>query len=453
MNIQRIFLISLMIAIDLSLSAFKPSSSSIPINHQIQPLAKWLLPQAGLRVGLFSHRDAAPLHMRPNESLEPHEPQVLWTLIRLNFNLVYPERHPRVLKHVKEISKSNYYLSQLSTNAEPFLHMIVNEVQRRDIPLEIALLPMIESNFEPKAISRSGAGGLWQIMPATGRILGLKQDHWYDGRKDVKKSTIAALSHLQYLHRLFDEDWLLALAAYNCGERRVQNAIKQNKKLQKPTDFWHLSLPQETQNYVPKLLALASIVKNPAKHNVVLPPIYNETYLEVVQVNHQIDLKIAADLAKIKHEELLLLNPGLQQNSTHPKGPHQLLVPAAAAPILTKQLRRLNASDLTMHHTYIVKKGDNLNTIAQQCNTTVSALHMINDLSSNKVYPGTMIYIPNKNSKGIIPTQELTYVVVRGDSLWSISQEHKVKVSELISWNDLDRQSIKPGQKLIIYKA
>jgi peptidoglycan lytic transglycosylase D len=425
------------------LSACIPSgSSSLQFNEPF--IAK---PSNTLRVGLFKHRDSAPLMNRDIEPLE-ESPQVIWTRMRQGFEFDFKEHNPRIKKFINDLSRSNYYANKLSKNAAPYMHLIVEEIEKRGIPLEIALLPMIESNFEPVAISRSGADGLWQIMPATGKILGLKQNYWYDGRRDVKASTLAALNHLQYLHRAFDGDWLHALAAYNSGERRVMRAIARNKKQQKPTDFWNLQLPQETKDYVPKLLALITIVKTPAKFGVTLPSIPNVPYAQVVQINHQIDLKIAANLMDMKHPDLHRLNPALHHGTTPPKGPHQLLVPIQYVDSLTKQIRRQAPSQLVANKRYQIKPGDTLSNIAKSFDTNVASIISINELGSNTIYPGQFLYIPGYEERTAI-----THVVRSGDSLWSISKKYKIALNELISWNNLEKDKIKPGQKLIIYQA
>lgn len=403
-----------------------------------------------LRFGLFTQKDEGPLNMRV-EKVGPQEPKVLWTLMRQKFNLEYPDNHPRVKQYIKEYTKTNYHMNQLSKNASPYLFMIVEEVDKRGLPLELALLPMVESNFNPLAVSPSGAEGLWQIMPATGSILGLKQDFWYDGRKDIKASTIGALSHLQYLNRLFEGDWLLALAAYNCGERRVLRAIQANKKKNLPTDFWHLNLPKETQNYVPKLLALCQIVKNPTHHKVNLPDIANEPRAQLIKVHHQIDLDVAAQLSSVSLDELVRLNPALHHGATHPKGPHQVMVPSYAADNFMKKVRRFNPEELTSHQLYVVHTGDTLSSIADKFGSSAHAIKITNDFHSDSLHPGTTLFIPS--NKIVVQSPPLTHVVKKGDSLWSISKKYKVELKDLAAWNQLGKKAIQPGQELVIKKV
>lgn len=411
-------------------------------------LFSWIRqPTTQLRFGLFSQKDSGPLNMR-TEKETPQAQQILWARMRQNFKLNYDESNPRIKRYINEYTKTNYYANQLSKNASIYLYTIVEELDKRGLPHELALLPMVESNFDPLAVSQSGAGGLWQIMPTTGHLLGLKQDFWYDGRKDIKASTIGALNHLQYLYRLFDEDWLLALAAYNAGERRVIKAIEHNKKKKKPTDFWHLDLPKETQNYVPKLLALSAIVKNPINHNVNLPAIANKPHAVSVDVHHQIDLEVVAELSGECLSTLQKLNPALHHGATHPKGPHVVMVPAKVADQFTKKIRRVNPDSLTCHTLHLVEAGDTLSSIAKKYNTSVHTLNITNDLQNSTLHPGTTLFIPSQ--KIIKDNPSLVHTVKKGESLWSISKKYEVEIKDVVAWNNLQTQNLQPGQELII---
>lgn len=255
----------------------------------------------------------------------------LWTRMRQQFKIHYIPTDFRIEKHIKHIVRSPTYLSDLKINGEPYLYHIVEALEKRGLPIEMALLPMIESKFDPHITSRSGAEGLWQIMPTTGKVLGLKQDMWFQGTRDLDASTTGALNHLYYLGELFQGDWLLALAAYNSGENRVLRAIKKNQAANKPTRFWDLELPKETKEYVPKFLALISIIKNPGKYNVALPQIPNKPYFAHIELNKAIKLSDAADLMGVNEFELKRLNAGLRKATTHPNGPFKVLVPFAQA--------------------------------------------------------------------------------------------------------------------------
>jgi len=248
--------------------------------------------------------------------------------VRISEQMIIPiPDNARIAKHRKWFLEHPQHLKTISKRAEPFLYLIVEELERRNLPLELALLPVVESAFDPFAYSHGSASGMWQFVPGTAKRFGLEQNWWYDGRRDVLASTSAALTYMEYLNRRFKGDWLHALASYNSGEGRVERSIKRNQRASLPTDFWSLSLPKETEAYVPKLLALADILQNPEKYNVTLPVIDNEPAIQQVDVNSQIDLALAADLAGMDVAQLQRLNPGFNQWATAPDGPHTLLIP------------------------------------------------------------------------------------------------------------------------------
>lgn len=202
----------------------------------------------------------------------------IWERIRRNYGIQAPKEKYQVQRQIAKYMAQDKMLYRHSANAKPYIHHIVEELEQRGMPSELALLPMIESAFQPKATSPKGAAGLWQFMPATGRQYGLKKRKGLDERRDLVASTRAALDYLEFLHEEFDHDWMLALAAYNSGEGTVHRAIKKNLRAGKSTSFWSLPLPKETQNYVPKLLALAEVVKNPEKHEISLAMIKDMPY-------------------------------------------------------------------------------------------------------------------------------------------------------------------------------
>ena len=202
------------------------------------------------------------------------------------------------------------YMPTISERGSLYLYYIVEEVQKRDMPMEIALLPLVESTLDPMAYSHNHAAGLWQIMPATGEHLGLQQDWWFDGRRSLRDSTRVALDYLEQLHRKFDNDWLLALAAYNAGNGRVARAQRANAAKGRPTDYWSLKLPRETRRYVPKMLALSRIVADPEAYDVIIPPVANAPAFEIAEIGGQIELARAAELADVNLETLRWLNAG-----------------------------------------------------------------------------------------------------------------------------------------------
>jgi len=258
----------------------------------------------------------------------------IWGRLRNNFNLPNGKdssNHQRVNKYVKHYARQEKTIQKLTHQASPYLYYIVEQLEKRNMPGELALLPMIESEFKPQATSHRGAAGLWQFIPGTGRYCGLKQDAWYDGRRDVKASTNAALDYLAYLYEEFNHNWILALAAYNAGEGTIQRAIKRNISRGLPTHFCALDIPKETREYVPKFLALAKIMANPEKYDITLPTIEDKPYFTHVNPGKHLTFVQVAKLADLNLAEVQRLNPGYRKLSTHPTGPQELLLPVANA--------------------------------------------------------------------------------------------------------------------------
>jgi len=263
----------------------------------------------------------------------------LWRRIRDGFSWETAAHNPRVRKQIQAFLNNPGAVEKIAKNAAPFLYLIVAEIERRGMPMELALLPMVESRYEPNAKSPVGASGLWQIMPATGRHLGLKHTAWYDGRKDIQASTEAALKYLDFFNtnNVFDGDWLLSLAAYNAGEGSVRKAMRRNSRTGKPKDYWNLPLPQETKDYVPKLLALATILSNPEKYNLDLPHLPNHAHLASVTVDAHTKLTEVMKLANMSAEQFYQLNPGFTR-AARPNQDYEVLLPIENARLLELNL-------------------------------------------------------------------------------------------------------------------
>jgi len=327
--------------------------------------------------------------------------------------------------------------------------------------MELALLPVIESAYNPFAYSRSHAVGIWQFIPSTGRYFNLRQTNWYDGRRDITASTNAALNYLSRLHDMFNGDWLLALAAYNAGEGTVSRAIERNQKLGLPTDYWNLPLPQETQNYVPKLLALSQIVLSPEAYGVRLDPIANEPYFEQVASKPGLDLARVAALVDMEEEELESLNPAFKKGITM-DGPQHLLVPIDKAELFNANLALMKQQPRVQWQEYRVRSGDNLHSIANRYHLTVNTLKDVNRLSSNHLRVGQVLSIPAEAGSERAPalhqqvakapsSQPQRYKVKRGDTLWQIANSHRVSLQDLQRWNGLNaRSKLSLGQVLKI---
>jgi len=362
------------------------------------------------------------------------------------------------------------YLERVFQRGQRYMYHIITEVEARGMPLEFALLPVVESAYEPFAYSRSRAAGLWQFIPDTGARFGLKRDWWYDGRRDVVESTRAALDYLQALHDQFDGDWLLAIAAYNVGENTVQRELDFNRANGKPTDFWHLRLPAETRAYVPKLLALKRLMAEPERYGLEFAAIPNEPYFAVIDTDSQIDLKIAAQLASTSFDELVALNPGYNRWATDPDGPHRMLVPIDNADGFDTALKTLGPDDRVRFASHEVTRKETLAMIAKQYGTSVAVITKINDLKGGKVTPGETLKIPEisgelpdkvllaaarvdrpETDAGGRRQRQIVYRVRSGETLSSIARRHGMPVTTLARLNNMGAgDTLVKGQRLVI---
>ncbi|BFM20763.1 lytic transglycosylase [Gilvimarinus japonicus] len=399
-------------------------------------------------------------------------PAELTLLDRMTAGFVLSELdHKRINQYESWYASHPEYIDRVFERGQRYLYYIVQRLEEEGLPLEIALLPVVESAFDPFAYSHATAAGMWQFMSGTAGDYGLKENWWYDGRRDVVASTNAAISYLKRMHSLFDGDWLLALAAYNTGQGRLARAIRANKRAGKPTDFWSLKLPRETQAYVPQLLALSQVVANPKHYKITLPEISNAPYFVAIDIGSQLDLAQAAELADITMEELYLLNPGFNRWATDPAGPHRLLIPSTHAESFTAALAGVEPSQRISWERYKIRSGDSLIRIANNHNTSVEALKSANQLRSSRIRAGDVLLIPtasagadyyelsaiqrqlgtqsrSKSTSG----EKISYTVRKGDSFWRIANNHQVSVSSLARWNGMSpRDTIKPGQKLVVW--
>ena len=389
-------------------------------------------------------------------------PQDVWERMRQGFQLQQGnDQNPRIDQQRLWFANNPSFLENAGERGSLYMHYIVERLEERNMPLELALLPVIESAYNPMAISRSKAVGLWQFIPSTGRYFNLRQTNFYDGRRDIQASTVAALDYLTRLHDMFNGDWLLALAAYNAGEGTVSRAIERNDKLNLPTDYWNLPLPQETRDYVPKLLALSQVVLSPEAYGVNLNPIANEPYFEVVELNKRVDLAKVASAANIDEDELIQLNPAFKKRLTI-DGPQHLLVPTSKAQMLTASLSTMKQEELVAWQPYRVRRGDTLESLASRYQVSVSSLKGNNKLAGNRLKVGQALSIPVR--PGVTPSQPVfetlastdkparsrNYKVRSGDNLTSIAKSNKVAVEDLQRWNKLSGHRLKVGQTLVM---
>lgn len=394
-------------------------------------------------------------------------PTDLFQKIRNGFLLDDPARSS-IAVQVDWFSRNPEYLERTFGRSELYMYHIVDEVERRGMPMEIALLPVVESAFEPYAYSSASASGLWQFIPDTGTRYGLRRNWWYDGRRDVVESTRAALDYLQFLNDEFNGDWLLAIAGYNCGEACVARAVRENQALGRPTDFWSLRLPAETRAYVPKLLAMKRLVEDPESYGLAFSSIPNEPYFVRVEVGSQIDLKLAAELSGIRPEELFELNPAFHRWATPPRGPHHLLLPLDAAETFRENTQDLTPDELmrVVHHR--VQPGDTLAKIAQRYGSQTLTIRMLNNLGNGPLTVGTDLRVPSPGSTllpikvqraaarvdGVVrtkPRRPTIHIVRRGDSIWAVAQRNNVDPQTLMRMNNMQPgDALETGQRLVL---
>lgn len=374
------------------------------LNEQAsQDWSRQIVPAADLEIyHLFRSADINIPPVNLPEVDEPAGDSVsgtdIWTRMRSGF--AFPAMDLDVVRtYVNEYTKHPFLLKQVLQRGEPYLFHILARLEQEGLPAELALLPVVESAFDPFATSPAGAAGIWQFMPETAAYVGLYQDWWYDGRRDIIASTDAALNYLGQLNKRFDDDWLLTLAAYNAGSARVRRAIRENRDVRKPADFWHLSLPAETRSYVPKLIALRMIIENPHDYNISLPTLSDTRYFTAVEIQGQIELKVAAQLAGISLATLQRLNPGYDRSITPPDTIHTLLFPRPVAHVFRERIARLPNDQRVKSIRHRIRMGDNLSTIAQQYRTTVSVLRKINRLKESKIIAGEFLIVPVDEQK------------------------------------------------------
>lgn len=401
----------------------------------------------------------------------PQGQQDLWQRIAMQMTLDVPN-NKQVAYYRNWFKKHPEHLQVLSERAQPYLYEITQEIEKRGLPLELALLPAVESTYDPFAKSWGGATGLWQFMPATGRSLGLQKNRWYDGTRDVDASTKAALTYLTQLNKRFNGNWEHAIAAYNSGGGRVSSAIRANRNAGKSTDFFALNLPKETRSYVPKLLALADILKNPNKYGVSLPPIPNKPAREKVTLDRQVSLANAARYAGVSVATLKQYNPAYLSTYTPARGPKVIHLPVGRADGF-KQAMRTNTAAPKAQTTaiaknstgssYTVRSGDSLSLIATKTGVSTQSLRQANSLSGDTIQVGQTLALPSnadiqvaqklESQVAAKQSRKLTYKVQSGDSLSKIAQKHQVNVASLASWNDIAHDdNLQVGQELVIWR-
>ncbi len=388
-------------------------------------------------------------------------PPDVWDRIRTGFsmpNLSSPLVQDRQIWYASQPS----YVKRMVERSKRYLYYIVEELEKRGMPTELALLPMVESAFNPMAYSRAHASGLWQFIPSTGKNYKLQQNSWYDGRRDIVASTGAALDYLQFLYEMHG-DWHLALASYNWGENAVARAIEKNRAKGLPTDYLSLTMPTETRYYVPKLQALKNIIANPHSFGVDLEPVPNTPYFVTVEKTRDMDVRVAAKLADMPLAEFLALNPGHNRPVIVANGTPALVLPAENAKIFLANLE-VHAQPLVSWQIYTIRPGDRLDRVAAKNGISLARLKEINGIGRlTKVAPGYQLMLPLKGASleplpamfrppaspdARTAVRKVSYTVQRGDTLPRIAQRYNVSADDLRTWNRIGR--LAAGQRLQI---
>ncbi|WP_200553303.1 murein transglycosylase D [Kosakonia sp. LAM2021] len=385
----------------------------------------------------------------------------LWTSISDELKMGIPE-NTRIREQKLKYLSNKSYLHDVTLRAEPYMYWIAGQVKKRNMPMELVLLPIVESAFDPHATSGANAAGIWQIIPSTGRNYGLKQTRSYDARRDIVASTTAALDMMQRLNRMFDGDWLLTVAAYNSGEGRVLKAMKANKSRGKPTDFWSLSLPQETKIYVPKMLALSDILKNSKRYGVSLPTPDESRALARVRLSSPVEVNQLAEMAGISVNKLKTFNAGVKGSTLGSAGPQYVMVPKkhadqlreslASGEIAAVQPTQLADNTPLPGRSYKVRSGDTLSAIAARLGVSAKDIQQWNNLRGSNLKVGQSLTVGAGSSAQRLASNSdsITYRVRKGDSLSSIAKRHGVNIQDVMRWNN-DTDNLQPGDQLTLF--
>ena len=399
----------------------------------------------------------------PREILIQEKPENIWKVVNKGYGIPDPKKKwakKVVKKYERWYSEHPVYTYRMFERTKRYIYYVVQEVKKRNMPMEIALLPIIESAYNPIARSNMKAVGLWQFIPSTGKNYGLKQNWWKDERSNVILSTNASLNYLEKLYKQFGT-WELALAGYNAGEGKVAREIKKNKRRKRPTDYYTISLPRETDEYVSKLIAMKHIIQNPSKFNVDVPYIPNAPYFEEVTLTEQMDIDLILKLADISSEEFELLNAH-HKRPLIPKEqePTIILLPKYKIETYNKNLAEHN-EPLSNWVLYKPKRKESIMKVAKRFDINLSTFKRINSLNGRVTFrKNSTVLIPKSNAlkskytlKGTGDynyTSVGTHHVSKGDTLGGIARKYKVSIEDLKEFNELDSHIIIIGTTIDI---
>lgn len=422
-----------------------------------------------IATGCAVNQQPEPLNLTSQTEIEPEQqvvspPQDIWQRIRTGMQII-PAGGDRqadgqlvtaVDKQLAWYKKNPRYLETVFKRAEPFLFDVVEQLEKAGLPLELALLPVVESTYDPLAYSNSHAVGLWQFIPSTAEAFGLERSDNYEGRRDSVAATAAAVKFLKYLNRQFDGQWLLALAAYNSGEGNVRRAVARDIAKGGSGQFWDLKLPRETRNYVPQLLALSELVMDPARHQVELPNLPNRAFFTAITLSSPIDLDLAQKISATEPELFTRLNAAFRRSVTPERGA-TLLVPQENAPALKAFLANTDPTQWAPYREVTVRWGDTLSQIAERYNSTQTAIRTVNQLQSSQLKVGQSLIIPPRGELHShireLPRGHHKYIIQRGDSLWDIAKLYSTDVAQLRKLNQLKGTLLRPGDTLLVPSA
>ncbi len=412
------------------------------------------------------------LDSSPQVDADQHTgPRSIWPRLVGQFALASCPDGSRADRWARWYADNPDYMRRVFNRARPWLNMIVTELEQRGLPGELALLPVIESAFDPFAYSHGRAAGPWQFLSGTARDFGVEINDWYDGRRDFVVATRAALDYLRYLGELFDDDWELALAAYNAGQGRVQRTMRRNAERGLGTRFDELPLPRETRSYVPKLNGLACLFREPVKYAFVPPSVEDSPGVETLQFDGPVDVVALAHAASLELSDLVTLNAGLSRHLTPPSGPHHLAVPIGQAETVRQALEEIPPLPPLEPRTVRVQRGDSLSVLARRHSTSIDALMQANGMKSTRLVAGQQLLLPGSVGseptrlpglengyrelaalqQQLLPTDRFIHRVRSGESLWVIARRFGVSVAALQQMNGLGRNTlIRPGQRLVI---
>ena len=410
--------------------------------------------------------------MSPVDAADDHVHENVWERLTHQFALPECSDHQAALKWARWYADHPDYMARIFKRAQPWIFHIAEQLEDQGVPGEIALLPIVESAYDPFAYSRGQALGAWQFISSTGKNYGLNQNWWYDGRRDVWASTDAAIAYLSHMADMFDGDWLLALAGYNSGENRVARQVKKNRAKGKPADFWNLKLPRETRGYVPKLLGLTCLFKYPAEYDFKIPNTPDHPVIAAVDIGQQADLVLVAQLADVPIDQLFTLNPGYNRWATSPDGPYRIVLPVENAELLEATMENVDASSLMKWDQVVVQSGDTLSGISNRHQVPVSVLRSANNLNGDLIRVGQKLRLPRDEQllvdplyasaaqelqnlqSGLIAAQQVTHKVRPGESLSVIARRYKVSVRDLQRWNNIsDPRKLRAGKTLTVFHS